>query len=36
MGGKNYLFLYKASNGTVEFDEIPGDLQNSKPVWKGM
>jgi hypothetical protein len=35
MGGKNYLFGYKAGNGAAEFDEIRSDLQKTKSVWKG-
>jgi hypothetical protein len=34
MGGKNYLFAYKVGDGTVSFDEIRGDLQNTNAVWR--
>jgi hypothetical protein len=35
MNGKNFMFAYKAGDGTAAFDEIRGDLQNTNPVWKG-
>jgi hypothetical protein len=35
MGGKNYMFAYKAGDGTVAFDEIRSDLQNTNAVWRG-
>jgi pimeloyl-ACP methyl ester carboxylesterase len=34
-GLDNYLFSYKAADGTAAFHEIPSDLQNTNPVWEG-
>jgi len=34
-GGTNYLFAYKADDGTAAFHEIPSDLQSTSPVWEG-
>jgi pimeloyl-ACP methyl ester carboxylesterase len=31
----DYLFAYKAGDGTATFHEIPSDLQNTNPVWEG-